>query len=92
MWGHSTWLPVAKHDVLPASIFIRVLYISVRYPDISTYQWFIDSIKSNRCLFDRGHLFTFCNFNITACIFMHQRRCEDYTGMQRGLERFITYY
>ena len=21
-----------------------------------------------------------------------QRRCEDYTGMQRGLERFITYY
>ena len=28
MWGHSTWLPVAKHDVLPASIFIRVLYQS----------------------------------------------------------------
>ena len=23
------------------------------------------SIKSNRCLFDRGHLFTFCNFNKT---------------------------
>ena len=21
-----------------------------------------------------------------------QRRCEDYTDMQRGLERFITYY
>ena len=21
-----------------------------------------------------------------------QRRCEDYTGMQRGLEQFITYY
>ena len=21
-----------------------------------------------------------------------QRRCEDYTGMQRGLERFIRYY
>ena len=36
-WGHSTWRPVSKHDVLPASIFDWAFYYDA-LSSLSVYQ------------------------------------------------------